>query len=164
MKHPITRLLAAVLAVAALALVTRAPWRAAPAGPGGTAHAPVAAPAAPVEDRGRAATDVDPTAVIAHPEVGFHSRQRLEEHFEKHGAEFGAGSPEQYLKLAQTLRDRPAGGAVLEAVRDDGVVTRFDRRSGAFLAFDHDLEIRTFFRPHDGERYFQRQLEREHGR
>ena len=51
-------------------------------------------------------------------------------------------------------------GIPLEAVRTDGVVTRFDRAQGAFLAFDRDRTIRTFFHPNDGERYFQRQLAR----
>ncbi len=95
-------------------------------------------------------------------DVGFHSRERLREHFEKHGAEFGAASAEDYLRRAQALRDRPAGGDVLEAVRADGVITRFDRGNGAFLAFDPDGVIRTYFKPNDGERYFRRQLEREH--
>ena len=56
-------------------------------------------------------------------------------------------------RRAQSLRDRPAGGEVLEAVRRDGVITRFDRRRGDFLAFDRDRTIRTFFRPNDGEAY-----------
>jgi pyocin large subunit-like protein len=68
----------------------------------------------------------------------------------------------EYLRLAQSLRDRAAGGDVLEAVRGCGVVTRFDRASGAFLAFDPDGTIRTFFKPYDGERYFRRQLSRTH--
>jgi pyocin large subunit-like protein len=62
------------------------------------------------------------------------------------------------------LRDTPAGGDVLEAVRDDGVVTRFDRASGAFIAFDASGVIRTFFRPRDGERYFHRQAARRYDR
>ena len=49
---------------------------------------------------------------------------------------------------------------LLEEVRDDGRITRFDRTSGAFLAFDRDGIIRTFFRPNDGEAYFRRQAER----
>jgi pyocin large subunit-like protein len=84
------------------------------------------------------------------------------EHFQKHGAEFGRISVDEYLRAAQTLRDRPAGGDILESVRADGVVTRFDRGSGAFLACDRDGVIRTFFRPNDGEAYFQRQLKRGH--
>lgn len=93
-------------------------------------------------------------------EAGFRDQQHLREHFQKHGAEFGASSESEYLHLAQTLRDRPAGGEVLEAVRTDGVITRFDRSNGAFLAFDRDRTIRTFFRPNDGERYYTRQLAR----
>lgn len=96
----------------------------------------------------------------AHAEVGFRDRVHLRVHFQKHGAEFGAGSEAEYLHLAQALRDQPAGGAVLEAVRTDGVITRFDRSNGAFLAFDRDRTIRTFFRPNNGERYYTRQLAR----
>jgi len=92
--------------------------------------------------------------------VGFRTPRALTEHFAKHGAEFRAASPTEYLALAQALRDRPAGGDVLEIVRGDGVITRFDRASGAFLAFERDGAIRTFFVPSDGERYFQRQAAR----
>jgi len=93
--------------------------------------------------------------------VGFADARRLEEHYEKHGAEFGAASRQDYLRMAQKLRDAPAGGPILEAVRRDGVVTRFDRQTGAFIAFNPNGVIRTFFRPNDGERYWRRQAERE---
>lgn len=92
--------------------------------------------------------------------IGFRDAAHLHEHYQKHGAEFGQVSEAEYLRLAQELRDRPAGGDILEAVRADGVVTRFDRARGAFLAFDADRTIRTFFLPNDGERYFRRQLAR----
>ena len=95
-----------------------------------------------------------------HPEVGFRSRDRLEEHFRKHGREFGSITQDDYLRMAQTLRDRPVGGAILESVRDDGVATRFDREAGTFVAFNRDLTIRTFFRPNEGEDYFRRQARR----
>ena len=101
-----------------------------------------------------------PSPTVAHPEIGFRSRERLIEHFRKHGREFSARDAAAYLGLAQALRDRPAGGDVIEAVRRDDVVTRFDRASGAFIAFDRDLTIRTCFKPNDGEAYFRRQLER----
>lgn len=91
---------------------------------------------------------------------GFASRQRLVEHFEKHGEEFPGFSMATYLAAAQRLRDAPAGGDVLEVRRRDGVVTRFDRGSGAFLAVSRDGTIRTFFRPNDGEAYFRRQASR----
>ena len=92
---------------------------------------------------------------------GFRNRDRLDEHFAKHGGEFGGISKGQYLALAQSLRDEQVGGDILEVIRpNDGVVSRFDKRSGAFLAFDRDGTIRTFFKPNDGERYFRRQANR----
>jgi pyocin large subunit-like protein len=96
---------------------------------------------------------------LARDQPGFASVQRLDEHYAKHGREFGAVSREEYLRLAQALRDAPEGGPILEAVRRDGVVTRFDRTTGAFIAVNPDRTIRTFFKPNDGERYWRRQTE-----
>lgn len=91
---------------------------------------------------------------------GFRSRKQFDEHYAKHGREFGNISQSEYLRLAQELRDAPAGGPVLEIVKSDGVITRFDKRSGAFGAYNRDRTIRTFFKPNDGERYFRRQAQR----
>lgn len=91
---------------------------------------------------------------------GFRSRALLEEHYAKHGAEFGAISEVQYLHLAQALRDTPAGGPILEARRPNGEFSKFDRRHGYFGAYNRDGSIRTFFIPNNGERYFQRQAHR----
>jgi len=145
-RSPLVRLLLAVL-VAGAVWITRQSW----AGPGNVTSTPATVPAP-------AAPPAPPAEVLG--EAGFRDQQHLRGHFQKHGAEFGASSESEYLHLAQTLRDRPAGGEVLEAVRTDGVITRFDRSNGAFLAFDRDRTIRTFFRPNDGERYYTRQLAR----
>src|SRR5688572_32288123 len=93
-------------------------------------------------------------AVAIRAEIGFASRRKFLDHYDKHGAEFGSISQEEYLRQAQILRDRSVGGDILEAARADGVITRFDRKTGAFIAFNSDLIIRTFFKPNDGERYF----------
>jgi len=92
--------------------------------------------------------------------VGFADDRRLDEHYRKHGAEFGHITKLDYLHQAQLLRDTAVGGPVLETVRHDGVTTRFDRQTGAFVAFNRDGTIRTFFKPNDGERYYRRQAER----
>jgi hypothetical protein len=118
---------------------------------------PAARPSAP-----STATGIDAPAALVGRDVGFHSQERLLEHFARHGREFGAHTPEAYLRLAQDLRDRPVGGSLLEIVRADGVITRFDRASGAFLAFGPDGAIRTFFKPIRGEEYFRRQAEEAH--
>ena len=126
--------------------------------PGVGASQESAAAAPTVRPGGAAAA---PTVGVTRPNIGFRTRRNLEEHFAKHGAEFGGATMEQYLVMAQALRDAPPGGDVLELVRPlDGVVSRFDRKRGAFLAFDRDGTIHTFFRPNDGEAYFRRQANR----
>ncbi len=91
---------------------------------------------------------------------GFRTERHLDDHYRKHGAEFGNISKTEYLKLAQQLRDTAVGDAVLQAKRKDGVVTRFHRGHGYFGAYDPDGTIRTFFKPAAGESYFWRQARR----
>ncbi len=88
---------------------------------------------------------------------GFRSQHLLDDHFEKHGREFGAITEHQYLQMAQQLRDTRPGGNILESRRPDGVVSKFDRRHGYFGAYNPDGTVRTFFIPAEGIRYFQRQ-------
>ncbi len=126
------------------------------------ASAPAAASASAAPSGTGAAAGGESSARTFGAGVGFRSHERLAEHFAKHGREFAAASEHDYLRMAQALRDRPAGGDVLEIRRADGVISRFDRASGAFLAFGADGVIRTFFKPNDGERYFERQAAREH--
>ena len=44
--------------------------------------------------------------------VGFADQRRLDEHFGKHGAEFGRITKQDYLRQAQLLRDAKVGGPV----------------------------------------------------
>ncbi len=118
--------------------------------------APGASAPTPVE----ATTSADAAPHGFGPNVGFRSAERLREHFEKHGAEFRGADEGEYLAIAQALRDARVGGDVLESVRGDGVVSRFDRATGTFVAFDADGVLRTCFKPNDGERYFERQAKR----
>ncbi len=116
--------------------------------------------------RETAAADVHETAPSSRSwgaSVGFVDQRRLAEHYEKHGAEFGNITRQDYLHQAQLLRDAQVGGPVLQTVRGDGVTTRFDRETGAFIAFNRNGTIRTFFKPNDGERYYRRQAERQGG-
>jgi hypothetical protein len=97
------------------------------------------------------------SAFSRQPDIGFASRQKLIAHYEKHGREFGPITIEEYLSRAKNLRDRTPGGTVLEMVRADGTITRFDRATGDFIAFNPSGVIKTFFRPTAGEAYFRRQ-------
>ena len=100
------------------------------------------------------------TAERPRSEIGFRSRERLKDHFRRHGREVGADSPEAYVRIAQRLRDRPVGGAVQEIARPDGSFARFDRELGIFIAFDRNGTILTCFKPRQGEEYFRRQSRR----
>jgi pyocin large subunit-like protein len=91
---------------------------------------------------------------------GFRNRRLFEEHYQKHGDEFGRVTKAQYLCLAQDLLDARSGATILEQRRPDGIVAKFDRRNGYFGAYNRDGTIRTFFIPNDGERYFRRQAGR----
>ncbi|MFM9873681.1 MAG: hypothetical protein ACKVQS_09490 [Fimbriimonadaceae bacterium] len=90
--------------------------------------------------------------------VCFRNDEALREHYSKHGQEFGEITRAEYLFMAQELRDTEADGkSVLVAYRPDGIVSKYDRRDGEFLAYNRNKVIRTFFKPGDGERYFNRQ-------
>lgn len=91
---------------------------------------------------------------------GFRTQRHLDEHYRKHGHEFGSISKAEYLRFAQELRDAAVGGNILEAKRAEGVITRFDRKRGWFGAYNRDRTIRTFFIPAAGESYFRRQARR----
>ena len=91
---------------------------------------------------------------------GFRTKKQFDEHYLKHGREFGNITQAEYLRRAQLLRDAPTGGTILQITKPDGVITKYDRRSAAFGAYNPDGTIRTFFMPNDGERYFRRQARR----
>jgi pyocin large subunit-like protein len=87
---------------------------------------------------------------------GFRTEHQLQDHFAKYGHDFGSITQEQYLHLAQQLRDSHPGKNILETKRPDGTI-RFDRKHGYFGSYDSDGTIRTFFIPQDGIRFFERQ-------
>ncbi len=88
--------------------------------------------------------------------VGFRSQQRLDDHFLKHGKEFGKITKANYLLMAQQLRDAPLSNNVIQGSQARGNLARFDKSTGAFLAFDERKIIQTFFKPNSGEAYFRK--------
>jgi pyocin large subunit-like protein len=164
-RRSLTIAILTAIVAAAVTLISRGPARttegssAAPPSARVNSAPRTSAPDARVADAGGSAA----TANARNGSPGFASRQRLVEHFEKHGREFPGLTIQTYLAAAQRLRDRPVDATVLEVRRADGVITRFDRTSGAFLAVNRDRTIRTYFRPNDGEAYFRRQASRTPG-
>jgi chromosome segregation ATPase len=106
-----------------------------------------------------AATSFGPPTMRGADRPGFSSAALLEQHYLKHRSEFGDISKEEYLELAEALRDAPATPDIRSDRRKNGDIARFDTRTGCFGLFKPSGEIRTFFIPHAGERYYERQRE-----
>ena len=87
----------------------------------------------------------------------FRTIHLLEDHFARYGSQFGPINAQQYLHMAQQLRDAAPGKNILISRRPDGGGSKFDVKKGWFVAYDGDGTLRTFFIPKDGIRYFDRQ-------
>src|SRR5215510_9590240 len=82
-------------------------------------QSPVRAPAPQETISGKPANSANSSGAGAiHSGIGFANRGKFLQHYEKHGAEFGAISKEEYLRQAQILRDSPVGGDILEIARN----------------------------------------------
>ena len=93
-------------------------------------------------------------------DVGFADQRRLDEHYDKHGAEFGRITKQDYLRQAQLLRDAKVGGPCCRPCAPTASSTRFDRQTGAFIAFNPNGTSAPSSSRNDGERYYRRQAER----
>ncbi len=80
----------------------------------------------------------------------------LQDHFDRHGADFGAKSPEDYAAQAWRFRQRARTGGLLVKVDAEGVQRVFDPGTGAFAAYNRDGTTKTFFKPGSRD-YFARQ-------
>ena len=72
---------------------------------------------------------------------------RLVDHFERHGGDFGARTAAEYEQMADRFLTGPRPEGVLERVRPNGDVVRFDPSTDAFGVVSQDGTIRTFYRP-----------------
>jgi hypothetical protein len=80
----------------------------------------------------------------------------LADHFDRHGADFGARSADDYARLARNFGERAQRGELLVKVDDDGTRRVFEARTGTFGAYNDDWTTKTFFKPRSRD-YFARQ-------
>lgn len=79
--------------------------------------------------------------------MAFVNARQLGLHFGKHGAEFGAGSPQEYEQLADIFLVGALRASVHECRRAGGDVVRFDPASDEYGVVDGAGVIRTYFKP-----------------
>ncbi len=109
-------------------------------------------------------------AVIHLPNLRFASKEKLLDHFARHGREVGATSAEDYLMRARSFIGREG----IEAhIRGNGDILFFDPRTGEFAVVANDCStVRTYFNPGynprrgavdvaKARRYWQRQLDKD---
>lgn len=80
----------------------------------------------------------------------------LQDHFIRHGSDFGAKSPDDYAAQAWRFRERAVTERLPMKLDSDGTVRAFDPKTRAFAAFNRDGTTKTYFRP-DNPSYWQRQ-------
>jgi filamentous hemagglutinin len=72
---------------------------------------------------------------------------KLLDHYARHGADFGATSAVQYEQAADAFLNGPRGAGVLEKVRTNGDIVRYDPATQAFGVVKPDGTIRTYYKP-----------------
>lgn len=79
----------------------------------------------------------------------------LEEHFQKHGSEFGYSTAQEYLDGANKVIS--STDALHKTEKEDGDDIYFLEATGELVVLSTDGYIRTYFKPDDGIDYFNRQ-------
>ncbi len=85
----------------------------------------------------------------------FRKESYLEEHFEKHGAEFDYATKEEYLEGAN--RVIASEDALHKTEAEDGDHIYYLEATNEIVFVSADGYIRTYFRPRDGIAYYDRQ-------
>lgn len=85
----------------------------------------------------------------------FRNETLWEDHFEKHGNEFGYKSKEEYLKGANEVINSSTSKHKTEA--EDGDEIYYDEEKNEIVFVSTDGYIRTYFKPNDGLNYYNRQ-------
>lgn len=85
----------------------------------------------------------------------FKSESLLQEHFNKHGGEFGYTSTSQYESKANEVIKSPDALHKIEA--EDGDTIYYIQATNELVILSTDGYIRTYFKPEDGLDYYNRQ-------
>ena len=85
----------------------------------------------------------------------FRNETLWQDHFEKHGSEFGYKSKEEYLKGANEVINSSTSKHKIEA--EDGDEIYYNEEKNEIVFVSKDGYIRTYFKPNDGINYYNRQ-------
>lgn len=76
-------------------------------------------------------------------------------HFQRHGADVGAATPDEYVQVADaflTRAERQGLPTKIDPV--DGTIRVYEPSTNTFGAYNADRTAKTFFKPHGGAAYW----------
>jgi filamentous hemagglutinin len=81
--------------------------------------------------------------------IGFISKWDRDQHFEDHRDEFGGAlaNAEEYEAAAKAFFNAPLAGGMMEGLRADGWMIRFNSDTNEFAICDTDGYLRTYYKP-----------------
>jgi pyocin large subunit-like protein len=87
---------------------------------------------------------------------------KLDVHFNKHGAEWGAGNitKEAYRKRAISILNSPIGGDIMGFTDKEGYRFRYNKKTNEFATGKPDGTVETLFRPSNGLSYYEDQVKK----
>jgi RHS repeat-associated protein len=83
--------------------------------------------------------------------------ETLPDHFERHGADVGARTAEEYAESASELLTRSQAEGLPTKIDSSGTIRVYDPNTNTFGAFNPDGTTRTIFSPSRGRAYFDAQ-------
>ena len=133
-------------------------------GKGAPATPPVQAPANEPAKTAPQAAKPPPPAAPAKPTYTppptaktWGDRYSLQDHFDRHGADFKARSPDDYAAQAWLFLQRAMDeGLPAKLDESDGTIRVWEQKSRTFAAYNRNFTTKTFFKPNSAD-YFQRQ-------
>ena len=79
----------------------------------------------------------------------------LQDHYNRHGSDFGATSPQDYAQKANNFYNNR--GSYQVKTDSSGVTRVYDAKTNTFGSYNPDGTTKTFFKPSDFQAYFDRQ-------
>ena len=81
------------------------------------------------------------------PKGKFADQNKLQDHYKRHGKDFGARSPAEYEAQADRFLNGSMRQRTLEKVRPNGDIVRYNPSTQEFGVVRPDSTIRTYYRP-----------------
>lgn len=92
--------------------------------------------------------------------AAFASERIYQRHINKHLAEYGGISEEEYVRRARKLLQSKASDDILTLTRSDGSISKYRISTNEFAVGTKDGDIRTAFKPKEGIEYWRKELGR----